>query len=111
MLMRKESSLAKLTRSLQDRKLDEDDSMDTQGIDEDDVCFHDYDAMPKHIRHRKTQGRKEGRELGACCKATSGNSHQDCSHCALNGHDFGLAQLCMALNLENFEKCRLLEML
>jgi len=25
--------------------------MDTQGIDEDDVCFHDYDAMPKHIRH------------------------------------------------------------
>jgi hypothetical protein len=50
-LVRKESSLAKVTLSLEDRKLDEDDSMDTQGIDEDDVYFHSYDVMPKHIRH------------------------------------------------------------
>jgi hypothetical protein len=80
-LVRKESSLAKVTLSLEDRKLDEDDSMDTQGIDEDDVYFHSYDVMPKHIRHLMMGRIPKGRETGAFCKATSGkDSHQDYSH-------------------------------
>lgn len=51
-LMQKESSLAKLKLSLEDRKLDEDNFMDSQGIDQNDVYYHGYDTMPKGIRQQ-----------------------------------------------------------
>lgn len=119
-LMRKESSLAKLKLSLEDRKLDEDDFMDSQGIDESDVYYHGYDMMPKRERQRMI-GRTPAERLDEEKKAErlERNVKQLREKIRIkiaaskreSGRDFRLEQLCSALNLEKFEKYCLLEML